>query len=65
MKTTKTYTAFGVTIPAGSEAIDTESCAVMVRYDETKGHRFVPKAKYMRPRHGHPIAVPRFYVEEI
>ena len=63
MKTTRNYTAFGTTIPAGSDAIDTDSCAVIVRYDETKGHCFDPKAKYMRPRHGLPIAVPRSYVE--
>jgi hypothetical protein len=64
MTTKQQYTIFGTTIPAGIEVIDTESCAVLVRYDESKGFSFDKKNKlWAKPKHGHPIAIPRDWAE--
>jgi len=59
MQTTEEYTFAGITIPAWTECEDTESCAVIVRYDESKGCKFDTKSRYHKPAHGTPIAVPR------
>jgi hypothetical protein len=61
MTTKQRYTIFGITIPAGIEVTDTESCAVLVRYDESKGFSF-DKSKnklWVKPKHNDLIAIPR------
>lgn len=59
MKTIADYSIFGVFIPKGTEIIEGENCAHLVRYDETKGCRFDKKAKYIRPKHNQLIPIER------
>ena len=56
---------FGITIPAGIEVIDTESCAVLVRYDESKGFSFDNSKNklWVKPEHNKLIAIPRRLAE--
>ena len=66
MKTIRHFRAFGIYIPAGTPAshISTDSCANMIRFDESKGMTFTPgKVPYTRPAPGHPIAVSLDYFE--
>ena len=63
MKTKRDWTGFGIFIPKGTPVEDTESCAVLARYDEARGCTFTKGEKgtpgYMHPRPGTPIALPR------
>jgi len=65
MTTKQPYTMFGITIPAGIEVIDTESCAVLVRYDESKGFSFDNSKNklWVKPEHNKLIAIPRRLAE--
>ena len=64
MKTQRPFRAFGIFIPAGYPLQDTDSCAVVARYDESKGCAFEKGCKlYVKPNHNTPVAVPRSYME--
>jgi hypothetical protein len=60
-RTKRSYTIFGITIPEGTKVIDTESCAVLVRYDESKGFSFDNSKNklWRKPRHNTLITIPR------
>lgn len=61
MKTNQTISLFGITIPKGMDVISTDSCAVLVPYDESKGCTFskVSGKGYAKPKNGTLIAVRR------
>jgi len=64
MKTAKDFTIFGVFIPAGTPVRETNSCAVIARYDESEGCRFDKRANYAKPSHNTAIAIPWSYTDE-
>ena len=63
MHTNKDFSVFGIFIPAGTKVTDTNSCAVIAQYDEKKGCSFNKKAKYVKPKNGSSVAIPRSYAE--